>query len=301
MDPSKPASWFSGGSGNPHTGSVVSEYNDGTTVNFRLVDPDALMNGSLLVSKVTDPGDAASHAWSLRIDRTAHVSATTLKYRTELASANSWNQQPRGTPQWLVFAARIPESWRTLATDDLSIIWQLHGGGNDSDVPGGEKNPPMSGRFIGGGPGTPQNSRLNIRMDAQMRFDPVDPLLTLNEHVDHRVNVDIMDVPADTWIYMAVNMLEAVGPEGPGFFKVWVAYDGGPLEQVANYEGPTGYAGTETSYPKCGMYRIKRGELGPAWAEGETERVILQKGLYRWTGQQNLTAQDVIDAVRSIR
>ncbi len=255
--------------------------------------PETGLAGSDAVSRfqrVADPDNANRLAYEMRLRQGDPQSNS--GYRTEITGHLTLARAGR---VWIGFSVRLPAAWKGAAATgvanslygaDETNIFQVH---QQPDVGDTNGNPSISINVAGGGAGSPQLSRMWVRVVSNPNA------VSLTEATTRRVVWQEDNYPADQWLHFAIDLLPSWDAAQNPHLRIWRAVGNGDPVQIVNDAHPNQSNNVGEDYIKHGIYYYVN-----AWTAGITERVIHSKGLHRWAHSADMTPAAIVAYLRGI-
>lgn len=235
--------------------------------------PDAQMR----FGKVTDPDNPAKTC--LYLHRKQTDEGVLMRTEMSFSPTAGFSPVPLGAVCWIACSLRIPAAWKQAASNDETMIFQVH----ETPDGGDETQPAPIGMLI---EGTVQRAWVRSNPNAT----------TLAAQTTFTEVMREADYPADQWQHWVFKLKSHwLSSEAPRF-EAWRALGAaGGLVKMIDYSGPNSYNNTARDYAKHGLYYYDL-----AWSGGLTSRTMHSKGLYQWLDGQGITPELIVEHLRSI-
>lgn len=294
--------------------STVQTYPAATLV-AGVLDADSLTrNAYETVNILVDPDNALRDYYRLRVDKTASgwtASGTNhRRVRAQIAATGTArNTRAWGLDTWFVTAFRIPAAMKSILPQSGSSDWLVFA--DYHTTPSTDAATTWALEFRGGGPTTPENAQMFIRVHHATTptapYSSYDLPLILGGAAD--------EVPADTWIYLMVNFrlwhgypdpssAPVATPTGDFYVRPYIAIGSGPVVAKPTHEGLWGipYPAESVGWARP-QYAVVTMYTNPSDFAGDL-REAGHLGMQEYLVSDlppGMTAQDILTAFKTSR
>lgn len=264
--------------------SAVTLEANGAAVTLSTVAQSGYAPGGIVrMGPVADPLDAQKRAWIFR-HRQGDAQDSGGSYRAEASIAGAGFRFEYGQRYWIAFSVLLPSAWRSVATNDEVLFFQIK---HRPDVGDTNGNPVLALVARGGGVSTPDAAKLLLVSKST-------PVLTSTPEDIATVVQEETGFPVDTWQHFVVDYTPGWQVSQSPRLTVW--RDSGTGEQVYYHSAePNCYNDILPPYIKHGIYYYAN-----VWSGGYTEKVMYSKGIHIWRGTGDMDRASAFSVLHGI-